>query len=129
MQGVERARVKPQQVLDMSIIDELLSLSDDGDPELLVDLLHMFLQDAPTKVARIAKGLQAGDLTEVEHASHSLKGSSGNLGATHVQHVCESLQVASRKGEKEKIGPLVEQLLADYSLAEAALRGLLKKYC
>jgi hypothetical protein len=35
-------------VLDMSVVEELLSFADDGDPELVLDLIQMFLDDGPT---------------------------------------------------------------------------------
>ena len=39
------------QVLDMSVIEELLALSGDGDPELLLDLISIFLDDGPALLA------------------------------------------------------------------------------
>ena len=68
-------------VLDHTVLDELLSFADDGDPELLVDLIQMFLEDGPSKVAAVSQGLAIGDFDMAERAAHSLKGSSGNLGA------------------------------------------------
>ncbi len=63
-----------EQVLDMSVVEELLSFSDDGDPELLLDLIQMFLDDGPSKVAAVMEGLAAGDFEKMERAAHSLKG-------------------------------------------------------
>jgi hypothetical protein len=52
------------QILDMSVVEELLSFSDDGDPELLLDLIRMFLEDGPSKVQAVTEGLLAGRLRE-----------------------------------------------------------------
>ena len=117
-----------QNVINMEVIDELVSLSEDGDPELLVDLIRMFLEDAPQKLAAIESAFAGGDLEQVERAAHSLKGSSGNLGAILVQQHCETIQNASRKHERAAIATAVPQLVRDYAAAEAALRTLLGKY-
>ena len=115
-------------VLDMSVVEELLSFADDGDPELLVDLIRMFLDDGPAKVAAVTAGLAAGDFDRVERAAHSLKGSSGNLGARLLQHACEQMQVATRYhrlDESRRLAPLLEQRFTE---AETALRKLLEDY-
>lgn len=100
-------------VLDMAVVDELIALSDDGDPELLLDLIGMFLADSPTKLESMAEGIRTGDLDRVERAAHSLKGSSGNLGARELQYACESVVACSRDGDLDgaraataKVAPL-----------------------
>lgn len=116
------------QVLDMSVIEELLSFADDGDPELLLDLLQMFLDDGPQKVQAITEGVAAGDFEKAERAAHSLKGSSGNLGARLLQEACEQMQLASRSHKLDEIRKIAPQLSANYARAEAELRKLLRTY-
>jgi HPt (histidine-containing phosphotransfer) domain-containing protein len=115
-------------VLDMSVVEELLSFADDGDPELVLDLIQMFLDDGPTKVRAVVEGVQTGDFDRAERAAHSLKGSSGNLGAKVLSHICELLQVASRLKRPTEAQMLVPQLQTNYDAAEAALRSLQAKY-
>ena len=72
-------------VLDMEVVEELLSITGEADPELLLDLIGMFLEDAPNKVRIITEGVESGDLEAVGAAAHSLKGSAGNLGMKNIQ--------------------------------------------
>ena len=58
-------------VINMDVVDELLSLCEEGDPELLVDLIQMYLEDAPHKLDEINKGLVDQDWDRVERAAHS----------------------------------------------------------
>ena len=116
------------QVLKMEVIEELLSISGDSDPELLVDLITMFLQDAPQKLEAITSGLAAADFEKLERAAHSLKGSSGNLGAYRVQELCETLQIAGRNKDRSRVETAVRSLLVDFAHARRALAELLKKY-
>ncbi len=115
-------------VIDMSVVDELLDLCDDGDPELLLDLIEMFLEDGPARIKSILEGVEQNDLDMVERAAHSLKGSAGNLGALKVQNDADALQNASRRSESEKVSDLVTPLQDDYREAEEALRALVTKY-
>lgn len=115
-------------VLDMSIVEELLSFADDGDPELLVDLIRMFLDDGPAKVRAITEGLEEADFDKVERAAHSLKGTSGNLGAKHLQDSCEAMQLASRGHELDVVRELTPQIVSHYADAEVALQKLLSSY-
>lgn len=116
------------QVLDMAVVDELLSLGDDGDPELLLDLIELFLADGPVKVAALMEGLAAGDFEQMERAAHTLKGSSGNLGARLLQETCEQLQLSTRNHDLEttrRLAPLVPKQLAE---ATAALEDLRRRH-
>jgi HPt (histidine-containing phosphotransfer) domain-containing protein len=116
------------QVLDMQIVDELLSLTDDGDPELLLDLINLFLGDGPAKIQSVLHGIASQDLDQIERAAHSLKGSAGNLGARMLQNTCELLQLAargSRLGEARQLAPALE---SHFREARSALEALRNRY-
>lgn len=115
-------------VLDMSIVEELLSFVDDGDPELLVDLIQMFLDDGPSKVKSITDGLREGDMDKIERAAHSLKGTSGNLGARQLQDTCEEMQLASRQHQLDEVREITPRIVAAYADAEVALKDLLASF-
>ncbi|MBL8723616.1 MAG: Hpt domain-containing protein [Planctomycetes bacterium] len=117
-----------QPVLDMTVVEELLSFADEGDPELLLDLIQMFLEDGPNKVRAVTEGLLAGDFEKMERAAHSLKGSSGNLGARLLQDTCELMQQATRNHQLEESRRLTAELVAHYATAERALRELHRSY-
>jgi HPt (histidine-containing phosphotransfer) domain-containing protein len=117
-----------QQVLDMSVVEELLSLSDDGDPELLLDLIRLFLDDGPAKVEAVRGGFAAADFEKMERAAHSLKGSSGNLGARLLQDTCERLQLATRRRDLDATRDLVPQLVQRFQQARTALVSLQQQY-
>jgi len=116
------------QIIDNSVVEELIALGDGGDPELLLDLIEIFLADGPVKVQEIVEGLSEGDFERMERAAHSLKGSSGNLGARELQAVCEQFQVASRQHRLDEIQDLSPALLTAYEQAEKALLEIRATY-
>lgn len=115
-------------VLDMTVVDELIALCDDGDPELLIDLIGMFLDDAPSKIASVLEGLRTCDLARVERAAHSLKGSSGNLGARQLQDACEQLQLLSHRGDLDGVRKAASQLLPVFGEVQHALLQLRRQF-
>ncbi|MBK8980455.1 MAG: Hpt domain-containing protein [Planctomycetes bacterium] len=110
--------------IDMDIVQELLDISGEDDPELLVDLIDMFLEDGPLKVQTILEGLAAGDLDAVERAAHALKSSAGNLGASYVQDLAEQLQIAGHNRDAVAARACADQLRSRFTEAEQALREI-----
>lgn len=112
----------------MKVVEELLSLSDDGDPELLLDLIRLFLEDGPGKITALVQGLRFKDFDKMERAAHSLKGSAGNLGARLLQGTCEKMQLASRSQQLDETKLLTSQIQKQYTEVRLALEDLRKHY-
>ena len=117
-----------EPVLDMQVVDELVSLTDEGDPELLLDLIQLFLDDGPVKVNLIVTGLAANDFEQMERAAHALKGSAGNLGARQVQGTCEQMQLITRKHDLAQARRLAKDLEGQFAEVQKALRDLQQRF-
>ena len=115
------------QVLDMAVVEELLSLSEDGDPELLLDLIELFLDDGPGKIEAVVNGLAQQDFGKMERAAHMLMGSSGNLGAESLQETCELLQRATSSRDLNTSRELAPLIMSQFNEACEALRGLRRR--
>ena len=110
--------------IDLSVVQELLDLCDDDDLELFIELIDVFLRDAPTRIDSVVRGAESGDLEQVVFASHALKGSSGNLGAVALQDAADLLQVAGRSGDLAAVRAQVAALRAAFEAAASELRAL-----
>lgn len=76
-------------------------------------------RDRNSNVAdNIARLINNGDLNAAGHAAHSLKGSSGNLGATHVYELAADVEQLCRKQQPE-------QALAELENLRASLKQVL----
>ena len=114
--------------IDMGVLQELLDLCDDGDTSLVTELIEIFLTDGPDRMQTARQGIEQGDLEAVERAAHSLKGSSGNLGANFLMAAAEEMQNASREGDETRVKQLAPEFEASFAAAEDALRNLLAQY-
>jgi two-component system, sensor histidine kinase and response regulator len=68
-----------------------------GNKELYAKLLRQFVERQADTVAQVGAALAQGDAPLAERLAHSLKGVSGNLGATAVQHVAGALEKCIRE--------------------------------
>ncbi|CBN55882.1 MULTISPECIES: response regulator [Kamptonema] len=84
--------------IDAQILQSLRELDDDDDdePDFLVDLINIFLGDAPRYLDSIKVAIAAGDAGNLKVAAHTLKSSSANLGAMVLSELCKDLEYMAR---------------------------------
>jgi PAS domain S-box-containing protein len=81
-----------------------------GDRELAGELLDLFARSWPEKINAIRASAEAGDLEEVAHLAHELKGSAANLGAREAMSAAVGLETAAREGGTAAVRAAVEPL-------------------
>ncbi|MBI4854045.1 MAG: response regulator [Acidobacteria bacterium] len=86
-------------------LKQLAALQDEGEPSLVIELIELFLEDTPKKIALIKQAIIEENAKELELSAHALKSSTANLGATQMTAYCQELEKlgkeASTKGSKE----------------------------
>ncbi|MBC7386265.1 MAG: Hpt domain-containing protein [Cryobacterium sp.] len=83
--------------LDTSLLSELGELDDSGEGLLPRGLVEDYEMNRQKLVVDLRLGVQSGDLKKVEFAAHSLRSSSGGLGAKSAQLACEKLESYGRE--------------------------------
>ncbi|HWI18854.1 MAG TPA: Hpt domain-containing protein [Vicinamibacterales bacterium] len=107
------------------MIETLRSLTPPGEPDVLSEVLQLFLTEVPPRIDRLRNAWAAGNIEEVHRAAHSLKGSAGNIGANAFFEVCKELDEKSRSGQADAVGPLVDALGVEYGRVEVEIARLL----
>jgi PAS domain S-box-containing protein len=95
-----------------------------GDQELLADLAELFLEDSPGKMADIRKSIEGKDLTGLERAAHSLKGSVGTFGARQAFDAAFALEKTARNGDLAECSRLYAALEAEMETLKPELLRL-----
>jgi two-component system, CAI-1 autoinducer sensor kinase/phosphatase CqsS len=85
-----------EAVLDNSIID---SLKEIGGNELIASLLETFIVDSDKLIAELADAVAQGNIQQLDHIAHTLKGSSGSVGANKMYVLSRYINEFFRKGE------------------------------
>jgi CheY-like chemotaxis protein/HPt (histidine-containing phosphotransfer) domain-containing protein len=105
--------------VDPAVLTDLRQLDDTG--ELLTTLITLFLDETPQQLAVMQAAFCRTDATALAEAAHTLKGSSGNLGATHMQQLCGELQTFGRANDLTTAGDRLARLGEEFALVQTAL--------
>jgi HPt (histidine-containing phosphotransfer) domain-containing protein len=112
-------------VLDPAVINTLRQLSVPGEPDVLIEVLKLFLAEAPPRIERLRNAWGARNIQEVQRAAHSLKGSAGNIGAQRMYEVCKQLDEVRRSGRLQAADHLVDTLGAEFDKVEAEIHRII----
>jgi two-component system sensor histidine kinase/response regulator len=115
----------PSNVPLLSVFDRTAALVHvEGDQELLAELAGIFFRHASDMVASIRTAIDQDDISALEHAAHSLKGSAANLCAAGVAEAAKRLEHIGRQGTIGHAGPALEELLRQLEALAPALGEL-----
>ncbi|HSP97353.1 MAG TPA: Hpt domain-containing protein [Candidatus Dormibacteraeota bacterium] len=110
-------------VIDTETLAALRSLQEDGDDDLLAELIDLFLEDAPGRMAAIKAAVEASDWPALAERAHSLKGSCASLGAIHMASLCGRLEAMGRdQAQRFDAAGLYGELERQYGLVQEALQ-------
>ncbi len=85
-------------------------LSADLDPELVHEVVSLFLEDTSVRIAEIRGLSGSAERDQLRNAAHRIKGSCGSLGATALMNACERLEDLAQKGTREEVDAAIEQV-------------------
>lgn len=109
-------------VLDLNALEALRGL-DEGDEDLLSELIDLFMEDAPGRITGMRDAIAREDWPSLASWAHSLKGSCGSLGALHMADLCGRLEMHGRNGGGRHNAELVfKELQGQYALVSEALQ-------
>ena len=106
--------------IDWGLLAALEEIREEGEPDLIVELIDLYIEDAPHAVEAMRIAVAGKDATMLKRAAHSLKGSSGSLGVRRVAETCRMLEhVDCSDGANAR--DLLERLDLEFATAREAL--------
>jgi HPt (histidine-containing phosphotransfer) domain-containing protein len=103
--------------VDLGTLEALGFIQDPSEPDLIAELIGLFLDDSMSQLGRIEAGAAAHDAIAVRQAAHSLKGSSSSLGANQIAAWCRELEMIDEKANWTGVPILVSNLRAACTVA------------
>lgn len=110
------------EILDQKIIINLAAVLDDE--SVVLDLLQTFFEEGSKQVDQMQPALDTADYEQLSRLAHTLKGSSGNLGALQLSDLCFQLEKAAEKADSEIIGSLIKQIRISFGATKSALEAV-----
>ena len=93
-----------------------------GCEDVLFDVVNIFLETAPEKVALMKDALETADGPELSKLAHGLKGESGSVGARIVASLAAAQDQSARRGDIEEFRSRMPQLELELDRAIALLK-------
>lgn len=116
-----------EAVIDPVIIAGLRQLRMPGKPDPLVEIIELFLQEAPAQLKILQAAATDNDYTSLARTistATSLKGSASNLGARKLAALCDEIEQTAKNWSLAEVLPLVERARKELAHVHAALEKI-----
>lgn len=113
--------------LDRRVLDEIRELQSEDAPDLLRQVVELFLADAPNHLAAIRVFARRGDTEALARAAHTLKSASASVGLIRFSGLCKTIELACRAGSVAGLPQDLPALENEWCLAGQALRDAVAK--
>ena len=113
----------PEPVIDPAAIETLRSLNPEDD-SFLREVIGIFIEDTPQRLAELRTAFASADQTRFTRAAHSIKGSASNLGAARLRSLAEQVEHGSRKNGLAGLDALIPTLEGEFSAAKSELERI-----
>ena len=107
--------------VDLAVLASFNELQEAGEPDLIVELIDLYLESAPALIKAIQNAVTDADGLSLKRAAHSLKGSSGTLGVRPLAAVCEELERLADDDFSSEAKALVSKLEEEFVRARSVL--------
>jgi PAS domain S-box-containing protein len=103
------------------LIANMRKLAGNVNPQLLIEVIDIFIKDAPARLEAMQSALAAGNAQAMEKAAHALKGACAYVGAMRMYDLCKNLEDRGRAGSMEGIESDLFELEQEYGRVRRAL--------
>lgn len=107
--------------VDLNILRSFEQAQADGPPDLIVELIDLYLEDTPKRMHELDEALVRPDDKGLKQAAHCLKGSSGTLGAGGMVLLCEEIERVEVETMLPEAKTLVAALFEEFEHVRYAL--------
>lgn len=112
-------------LIDADIVEALIDLCDDENPDFFRNLVGEFGRHAELRLVEMKDAVATRDSEGLYRSAHSLRGSAGNVGAKHMASLLADLQRIGHEGPLDAAAGLIQRVEGSFRrslvlLADAA---------
>lgn len=100
--------------VDPAALEEVMELMGEGGEEMVNELIRLYLEGTPTLIAEFQEGLAEENMGNIQHAVHTLRSGSGQIGAHTFAELAAELDDLCLRNELPEIIERADALLAEY---------------
>jgi len=120
----DSSRVKSISPLETEIRNTLLALIGATDLEIMTELIQIYSSDSVKLLEQLREAVVNGDSNQLAQAAHTLKSSSGNLGAHQLTHLCQLLENQGKQNNLLNSTAILAQIEVEYDQVKQVLQTL-----
>ncbi|WKD86190.1 Phosphotransferase RcsD [Polaribacter huanghezhanensis] len=109
------------KVVDLSYLNESLS----GDSEMLRQMIQLFLDQSPKKIALLKKNVIKKDFNAIRETSHFLKSSFSIMGLESKKELSKIEQLSTQQEDYDTITILTEKVLNNFDESAAEYKKIM----
>jgi HPt (histidine-containing phosphotransfer) domain-containing protein len=110
--------------VDAKALENIRALQAPGGPDLLSKVIGLYLSGSPKLLGDLREAAVRRDADALRRASHTLKSSSANLGASTLSSLCKELETRAREGRVDDAAEAVAGIDAEYGKVKSFLEDL-----
>ncbi|HEX2729257.1 MAG TPA: response regulator, partial [Rubrobacteraceae bacterium] len=103
-----------EEIINLDALNGLRQLQGEEEPDLLKELISLFLDDARERMEYLGKAIEQESAEKIQREAHTLKGSSSNMGAVGMVRILGEIEQAGASGELGPTPDLFAQLTAEF---------------
>jgi len=124
--GAAHVKTAPSStVLDRSVIDAIRAMPNQRSGDPLSRLVGIYLQHTPTAIQQLRVAVDNGQCPEAQRIAHTIKSSSGMLGAIGLAELLGEAEAAGRASSHSDLSRLIPVIESEYHEVHQALAALL----
>lgn len=104
-----------ESLLDANILNSLREIDS------LEEIIEVYLTESPKLLHKMTQAMNQGDIDQLRDAAHSLKSTSGAIGANTLAQLSQTLEQMARRGNITEAEALIAKIETEYPLVKAAL--------
>lgn len=117
------SKVKVLDSIDASVLNGFKDLQPPDEPDLVTELIDLFLKDAAKRIA-LLESADGAETDTIKEQAHSLKGSGGNIGARRIAALSEQLEENASDSDKAK--RLITEIKSEFENVKRILSDMRK---
>jgi len=110
--------------IDPKALAEVRQMGGSADPDLVPRVIRLYLAESVKLLESIDRALDADDVPTLQRAAHSLKSSSGMVGALTLAQLSREIEELARKAQVDRAKSYADKLRGEYARVREALEGI-----
>ena len=111
--------------LDPAVIDNIRALQQDSMPDILGELIQIYLSESEKLMQKLSQAVEQSDTDGIIKTAHTLKSSSGNMGAKTLTSLCSEIENRGKRRATKRIKDDYNRIILEYQRVQSALMKMM----